>query len=81
MVPNLTPDNKTDGFKIFQIRPGSIFEKLGLKDQDIIMRVNSQDLDSFEKATGLFTALRNEKTISIDIVRGGSRLNYTYEIR
>jgi len=81
MVPNLTPDNKTDGFKIFQIRPGSIFEKLGLKDQDVIMRVNSQDLDSFEKATGLFTALRNEKAISIDIVRGGSRLNYTYEIR
>ncbi len=81
MVPNLTNDNRTDGFKIFQIRSGSIYEKLGLKDNDIIKRVNGQDLDSFEKATGLFSALRNEKTISIDIVRNGSRLNYTYEIR
>ncbi len=81
MIPNLTPDNKTDGFKVFQIKPGSIFEKMGLKDQDIIKRVNGTDLDSFEKATGLFTALRNEKSISIDIVRNGARLNYTYEIR
>ncbi|MDB5036876.1 MAG: ral secretion pathway protein GspC [Bacteriovoracaceae bacterium] len=81
MVPNLTPDNKTDGFKVFQIRSGSIYEKLGMKDNDIIKRVNGQDLDSFEKATGLFTALRSEKTISIDLVRNGTRINYSYEIR
>lgn len=81
MVPNITADNKTDGFKVFQIRPGSIYEKLNMKDNDIIKRVNGQDLDSFEKATGLFTALRNEKTITIDLVRGGTRINYTYEIR
>jgi general secretion pathway protein C len=81
MVPNLTNDNKTDGFKVFQIKPGSIYEKLGMKDNDIIKRVNGQDLDSFEKATGLFTALRNEKTISIDLVRNGTRINYSYDIR
>jgi len=81
MVPNITPDNKTDGFKIFQIKPGSIFEKMGLKDQDVLKRVNGQDLDSMEKSMGLFGALRNEKTISIDIVRNGTRLNYTYEIQ
>jgi general secretion pathway protein C len=81
MVPNITEDNKTDGFKIFQIKPDSIYEKLGLKDNDIIKRVNGQDLDNFEKATGLFTALRNEKTISIDVVRNGTRLNWIYEIR
>jgi general secretion pathway protein C len=81
MVPNLTPDNKTDGFKVFQIKSGSIYEKLGMKDGDIIKRVNGAELDSFEKATGLFTALRNEKSISIDLVRNGQRINYTYEIR
>ena len=81
MVPNLTPENRTDGFRVFQIKPGSLFEKMGMKDQDVIKRVNGQDLDSFEKATGLFGALRNEKTISIDIVRNGARINYTYEIR
>ncbi len=81
MVPNLTPDNKTDGFKVFQIRGGSIYERLKMKDNDIIKRVNGMDLDSFEKATGLFTALRSEKSISIDLVRNGQRISYTYEIR
>jgi general secretion pathway protein C len=80
MIPNNTDDKKIDGFKIFQIKPDSIYEKLGLKDNDIIKRVNGQDLDNFEKATGLLTALRNEKTISIDIVRNGTKVNYTYEI-
>lgn len=81
MVPNITPEGKTEGFKVFQIRDGSIYQKLQMKDNDIIRRVNGVDLDTFEKATGLFTALRNEKSISIDLVRNGQRINYTYEIR
>ncbi len=81
MVPNITPDNKTAGFKVFQIKSGSIYDKMRMLNNDIIKRVNGQDLDSFEKATGLFTALRNEKTITIDLVRNGQKVNYTYEIR
>lgn len=81
MVPNLTPENKTDGYRVFQIKPDSIYEKLGLQNNDIISRVNGTYLDSFEKATSLLTALRNEKTISLDIVRDGVRLSYTYEVR
>jgi len=52
-----------------------------MKDGDIIKRVNGQELDSAEKSIGMFTALRSEKTISIDLVRNGQRINYTYEIR
>ena len=81
MVPNITSGNKTDGFRIFQIKKDSIYEKLGLKDNDIIKRVNGQYLDSFEKATGLFSALRNENSLSIDVERDGTKLNFKYEIR
>lgn len=80
-VPNIGPDNRIDGFKMLEIKPNSIFEKLGLQNGDIVRRVNDEDLNSVEKGMSLFTALRNEKTISIDIDRSGSRLNYTYEIR
>lgn len=80
-VPNIGPDNSINGFKLVEIKPNSIFEKLGLQNGDIVRRVNEEDLNSIEKGMSLFTALRNEKTISIDIDRSGSRLNYTYEIR
>jgi general secretion pathway protein C len=81
MVPNITSGNKTDGFRIFQIKQDSIYKKLGLKDNDIIKRVNGQYLDSFEKATGLFSALRNENSLTIDVERDGTKLNLKYEIR
>lgn len=80
-VPNIGSDNRIDGFKMLEIKPKSIYEKIGLQNGDIVRRINDEDLNSVEKGMSLFTALRNEKTISIDIDRNGSRLNYTYEIR
>ncbi|PIR22709.1 MAG: hypothetical protein COV44_06025 [Deltaproteobacteria bacterium CG11_big_fil_rev_8_21_14_0_20_45_16] len=80
-VPNIGKTNQIDGFKLIEIKQGSIYDKLGLKNGDIVKRINEDDLNSVEKGMSLFNALRNEKSISIDIERGGSRLNYTYEIR
>lgn len=75
------PANDADGFRIINIQPDSIYDQLGLADDDIIKSVNNQSLNSPEQAMGMFNALRHEDTISIDIVRNGSELNYTYEIR
>lgn len=80
-VPVNGPNRNLAGFRIIEIKPNSIFEKIGIQNGDIVKRVNDEDLDSLEKGMRLFTALRNEKTISIDIERNGTRLNYTYEIR
>lgn len=80
-IPVSGPNNQLQGFRLVEIKPDSIFEKIGLKNGDVIRRVNDDELNSVEKGMSLFTALRNEKSISIDIERGGSRLSYTYEIR
>lgn len=80
-IPVNGAGGKLDGFKIVEIKNDSIFEKIGIQNGDVVKRVNDDNLDSIEKGMSLFTALRNEKTISIDIDRGGTRLNYTYEIR
>jgi general secretion pathway protein C len=80
-IPNVGSGNGIEGFRLVEIRPDSIYDRLGLQNGDVVMRVNNDELNSVEKGMSLFTALRNEKSISIDIVRNGSRLNYTYEIR
>lgn len=80
-IPVDGPDGRIEGFKIINIKPNSIFERIGLKDGDILKQVNDEALDDPAKAMSLFTALKEQKEISIDIERGGSRLNYTYEIR
>ncbi len=72
---------KTIGFRISEIVPGSIYEKIGLQNGDVIQRVNSQDVDDPAKFFQLYQGLRNERSISIDLIRSGQRQTLNYEIR
>ena len=80
VVPNFQ-DGKPDGFKVFAIKPDSIFAKVGLKNGDVIRKVNDNDISSPEKAFQIFQELRNEKNLSIEISRRGQTQNFSYEIR
>jgi general secretion pathway protein C len=80
IVPNFQ-DGKPDGFKVFAIKPDSIFAKLGLENGDVIQRVNGRDLSTPEKAFQVFQDLRNEKSLSVDVVRKGSPQSLRYQIR
>jgi general secretion pathway protein C len=72
---------KTVGFRISEIVPGSIYEKIGLQNGDVIQRVNSQDVDDPAKFFQLYQGLKNERSISIDLIRSGQRQTLNYEIR
>ena len=80
VVPNFQ-DGKADGFKVFAIKPESIFAKIGLKNGDVIRKVNDQDITSPEKAFGVFQELRNEKNLQVEISRRGQTESISYEIR
>jgi general secretion pathway protein C len=72
---------KTVGFRISEIVPGSIYEKIGLQNGDVIQRVNAQDVDDPAKFFQLYQGLRTERNITIDLLRGGQRQTLNYEIR
>ena len=72
---------KTVGFRISEITPGSIYEKIGLKNGDVIQKVNSQDVDDPAKFFQLYQGLRTERNIAIDLLRNGARQTLNYEIR
>ncbi len=74
-------NGKTVGFKITEIVPGSIYEKIGLQNGDIIQRVNSQDVNDPSKFFQLYQGLQNERSISIDLLRGGQAQTMNYEIQ
>jgi general secretion pathway protein C len=80
VVPNFQ-DGKADGFKVFAIKPESIFAKVGLQNGDVIRKVNDQDITSPEKAFQVFQQLRNEKNLSVEISRRGQTQSLSYEIR
>jgi len=71
-VPNMGKDGNIDGFKLFQIQKGSLYEKIGLQNQDVLKSINGQVLDSPEKGLELFNALKSETSFSLDIERNNS---------
>jgi general secretion pathway protein C len=72
---------KTVGFRISEIVPGSMYEKIGLQNGDVIQRINSQDVDDPGKFFQMYQNLKEERNVSIDLIRGGQRQTLNYEIR
>lgn len=74
-------NGKSNGFKLFAIRQGSIFQKVGLEDGDIVQRVNDTELTDPSKAVGLLEEIQSMGQIRVNFVRGGKPRTYTYTIR
>ncbi|MGZ8463153.1 MAG: type II secretion system protein GspC [Candidatus Deferrimicrobiaceae bacterium] len=73
--------NKSAGYRVAAIRPGSAFDQLGFRGGDIIQRINDLELSSPEKLHTIFQNLKDEKRVTVDILRQGQKSSLTYEIR
>ncbi|MFH1875111.1 MAG: type II secretion system protein GspC [Pseudomonadota bacterium] len=78
-VPNFA-GGKVSGMKILSVRAGSIFAKLGLQRGDVLQRINGLDLD-VKRGFEIFNQLKDQKTLTLDLIRQGSNQTFEYEIR
>jgi general secretion pathway protein C len=71
---------KPDGLAIAHIRGGSIFEKLGLKNGDIIKGLDGNEIKSPDDVLQMYKKLTLGSDVSIEIERAGEKqtLNYTF---
>lgn len=72
---------KQVGFKVFSIRAGSVFEKIGLKNGDILVSVNGNRLNNLSVAMGLLDQLRRKKHFTIDLKRAGASRTLDYAVK
>ncbi len=80
-VPNVDKSGAANGFKLFSVRKGSIFNKIGLKNRDVVQRINGVNLDSAEKGLELFQALRNETSFEVDILRNSRKTTLRFNVQ
>lgn len=74
-------DGAIEGFLVTEIKPRGIMDAIGLKNGDILKRVNGYEMTSPERAVQVLTALKGQTSFKIDIVRGGQNLSFSYEVR
>ncbi len=72
---------KSNGFIISRIKKGSIFEKMGMQNGDVIQNVNDQPIKSPEEMMELYNGLKSGSSVSLNIERRGMKqdLEYVFE--
>lgn len=73
---------KPAGYRCFQIEAGSIYEKLGLQDNDVICGIDGEALNDPTKAFTKLQALKdtNTRSMSVCIKRNGVVTNSQFDI-
>lgn len=79
-VPSIK-DGKPNGFKLYAIRPQSIFGKIGLQNGDTIKAINGSEMTTPDAALALYTKLRNASHLSVQVERRGETVTLDYSIR
>jgi general secretion pathway protein C len=80
IVPSVK-DGQPNGFKLYAIRPNSVYAKLGMRNGDTISSVNGFDLSSPDRALEVYTKVREASNLSVSVIRRGKPQTLNYNIR
>jgi type II secretion system protein C len=72
---------KIEGFKIDDIKDGSIASLVGIKKGDIVKKVNGEAIDSPKKIFELYRSIDRASAIQLEVDRDGATEVLTYEIK
>ncbi|PCI45148.1 MAG: hypothetical protein COB41_02450 [Proteobacteria bacterium] len=74
-------NGKTDGFLIRAIVPGSLYDKVGLKNGDVIRKVNGIAITGPQQAMAMMQKLQKAVSVDVEIERGGSVQQMHYDVQ
>lgn len=73
----LVPARQADGryaFKVFGIRPGSIYDELGLRSGDVVLAVNGLEPRGTHETLAAYEALRGAAELHVTLSRRGEEV-------
>jgi general secretion pathway protein C len=80
LVPSFK-NGVANGFKLFQIQPGSLYASIGIENGDVITRINGYEVNSPDKALEVYQKLRESPHVTIELERGGQPIKKDYNIK
>lgn len=76
-----TENGEVVGFRLSSVRKGSTFDKLGIKNGDVVHSVNGKGLTSADGALGAYQSLSGESNFTFEITRRNQKMTLEYEVR
>lgn len=80
-VPYTPQEGVVQGFRLFQIKPDSLIDRIGLKNGDVIQRVNGVEISDPSTAFQLLQDLQGHPQVRVDVLRNQQPTSLSYEIR
>ena len=80
IAPNME-DGQPSGLSLSRIAPNSIFRRMGLRNGDVLLGVNGQQIQSPEDAMRMYEGLRSSDEIQLQLKRRGQERTIQYSIR
>lgn len=74
-------EGRQEGFIIKEVKPGGIYHNIGLKNEDVLLRINEFPINKPDSALQAFTALKGMDRVQLDIIRDGTKMTMTYQMR
>ena len=74
-------DGKPEGLAISNIKAGSFFAKLGLKNGDIVQGIDGRDITSPDDVLEVYERLRSGSEVTLEIRRRGEQKTINYKFR
>lgn len=69
------------GFRMSQIDEGSIYNKAGVANGDIVTSINGQELSSVAGTITLLQTLKNADAVDVEVRRGGETVKISAEVK
>jgi general secretion pathway protein C len=79
-IPNFE-NGQPAGYKLIQIVPGSVYEKLGLKNGDVLCGVNGENINDPARAFELMNQLKTASQLELCVKRDGHTSTQSYNFR
>ena len=80
LLPSMK-EGKVEGFRISEVKPAGVFGMVGIRNGDVLLRINDFAIDSPEKAIQSMAALKGQTRLKLDLVRDGQPATFNYDIR
>lgn len=74
-------DGRVEGFRASEVKQNGVFAMIGIKNGDVLLRLNDFPIDSPDKALQSFIALKGQSRLKLDLIRDGQPQTFNYDIR